>query len=101
LFRHYDLIISSIGARKWRAVMGRRGTDGFERAALLEQYLAPIQAWVEGQDRLHDGLGPEIARRLGPRDDTKVFLAALLVSLLRGQQLAARSLAARRGAEKQ
>jgi len=100
LFRHYDLIISSIGARRWRAAMGRRGTDGHERAALLERYLAPILAWIEGQDQPTNGLGPEIARRLGTRDDTKIFLAALLVSLLRSQQLAARSLAERRGAEK-
>jgi hypothetical protein len=93
-FRRYDIIISSVGAGKWRAVMPRRGTDGFERAALLEEYLAPVERWVEGGG---EGAGGDVAERiyelLGERDNVKIFLASLLASLLRAQQLSATKLA--------
>lgn len=94
-FRRYDLIISSIGAEKWRAVMARRGTDGQKRANTLKKYLSPIESWVDGKTA-KTKLSKKINRFLGRHDDTKIFLASLLVSLLRPQQIAARMLAERR-----
>ena len=90
--RRYDIVLSSIGAGEWRAAMPIRGTDGFARAAALEEYLAPIESWVASTDRgpAHDALGEEIHRRLGQVDRAKVFLTAFLVSVLRAQGLAAR-----------
>jgi hypothetical protein len=98
MFRRYDIIISSVGAGKWRAVMPRRGTDGLERAALLDEYLEPIEAWVAGGAEKAPGgdLAGRIHELLGERDDVKIFLASLLASLLRAQQLYAKKLAASR-----
>lgn len=101
-FRRYDIIISSVGAGKWRAAMPRRGTDGFERAALLEEYLAPIESWAggaPGEEAAGDVAG-KIYESLGERDNVKIFLASLLASLLRAQQSYARELAERRTKEK-
>jgi hypothetical protein len=99
-FRRYDIIISSVGAGKWRAVMPRRGTDGFARAALLEEYLGPIETWIAGAEGAPTGdLGRNIHASLGKRDNVKIFLASLLASLLRAQQLYARELAERRTEE--
>lgn len=95
-FRRYDIIISSVGAGKWRGVMPRRGTDGFERAALLEEYLGPIERWVDGagaEEAAGGGAAERIYDSLGERDNVKIFLASLLASLLRAQQLFARKLA--------
>jgi hypothetical protein len=95
MFRRYDIIISSVGAGKWRAVIPRRGTDGLERAALLDEYLEPIEAWIAGAEAAPAGdLGRKIHASLGERDGAKIFLASLLASLLRAQQLFARKLAA-------
>jgi hypothetical protein len=97
LFRRYDIILSSIGAGKWRGRIPKRGTDGLERADELEMYLEPIEDWAEGRSREKGSRAPDIYKRiqrsLGKRDDTKVFMASLLVSLLRAQGLAARALA--------
>jgi hypothetical protein len=97
LFYRYDLIISSIGAGKWRAVMGRRATDGLKRADLLEKYLLPIESWLGGKTKKRKvkehKLSKEIYKALGKSDDVKIFQASLLASLLRAQQLAARKLA--------
>jgi hypothetical protein len=95
-FYRYDLIISSIGAGKWRGAMGRRKTDGFERADMLEKYLSPIEAWVQGREIEKNELSDKIHNLLGKPDAVKIFLASLLVSLLRPQQLAARELAKQR-----
>jgi hypothetical protein len=97
-FRRYDIIISSVGAGKWRAVMPRRGTDGFERAALLEEYLAPIESWADGAaEKASAGdVAEKIYQSLAERDNVKIFLASLLASLLRAQQIYARGLAERR-----
>ena len=74
--------------------MGRRATDGFERADLLEEYLSPIESWIGGQrGERRSEVSQKIHRSLGRPDDVKIFLASLLVSLLRSQQLAARRLA--------
>ena len=91
LFYRYDLVISSIGAGKWRAAMGRRVTDGLSRAKLLEKYLKPIENWVQRNrpGKKASALHRKIFRLLGKPDHTKTFLASLLVSLLRSQQLAA------------
>jgi hypothetical protein len=100
VFRRYDIIISSIGAGKWRAVMPMRGTDGLERAVLLESYLSPIGAWVagsiSGRASAGDDVGDRIPALLGERNAAKVFLSSLLVSLLRAQQAPARERAERR-----
>jgi hypothetical protein len=94
-FRRYDIILSSIGAGAWRGAMPRRGTDGFERADTLERYLAPIEAWTRGEAP-EGRLGQGIHARLGKADDTKAFLASVLASLLRAQQLAAEKRAQKR-----
>jgi hypothetical protein len=97
LFRRYDIILSSIGASKWRGRIPARGTDGLDRADELERYLEPIDDWVEGRSREKESRAPDLYKRiqrsLGKRDDNKVFMASLLVSLLRAQGLAARALA--------
>ena len=97
-FRRYDIIISSIGCGKWRGAMPARGTDGFERADLLASYLDPIGAWIEKGERaaLSTMPGSEILSRLGKPDARKRFLASLLVSILRAQEIAARKRAASR-----
>lgn len=98
-FRRFDIHISSIGAGRWRGYYPLRGTDGRERALTLEKYLFPIEAWIkdspadEAPDKL---LFDEIHELLGEKDDTKVFLASLLVSLLRSQQIPARQRAEER-----
>jgi len=93
-FRRYDIIISSIGSGEWRAAMPMRGTDGIERAALVEKYLSPIEAWVDGRGEGRragaDELFGRVCGLLGEADDVKMFSASLLISLLRSQQLAAR-----------
>ncbi len=93
-FRRFDIHISSIGAGKWRGAMPRRGTDGLTRAATLERYLYPIEAWIKGSTIADDAPDPKLFARihdaLGEQDHTKAFLAALLVSLLRSQQIPAR-----------
>ena len=99
-FRRYDIIISSIGSGKWRATMPRRGTDGLERAALLDKYLLAIESWIKDKKKIDeyytDNLYKEIHSLLGEPDDTKIFLASLLTSLLRPQQMAAKQLAKKR-----
>ncbi len=103
LFRRYDIIISSIGSGRWRAVMPRKGTDGFERAAAVEKYLLPIESWIDVHGRAReyeeDKLLDRIHTLLGKPDEAKLFLASLLVSLLRSQQLAAAKLAENRKKE--
>lgn len=96
-FRRYDMIISSIGGGKWRAVMPRRGIDGLARAALIERFLLPIELWIQRKSIAGKNQGNKLSRRihllLGKPDRTKLFLASLLLSLLRSQQIAARKLA--------
>jgi hypothetical protein len=74
-----------------------RGIDGFARADLVEDYLFPLQSWVEGKRKSPEGkvnkLFNQIHDLLGVHDDTKIFLASILVSLLRAQQLRARRIA--------
>ena len=99
-FRRYDIIISSIGAGKWRATMPRRGTDGLERAALLDTYLLAIESWIKKYNQIDEqsvsDLSEKIQNLLGEPNDTKLFLVSLLISLLRPQQMAARQLAEKR-----
>ena len=101
-FRRYDIIISSIGCGKWRGAMPTRGVDGFERADLLARYLNPIDAWIgKGQDaHLVSDPGRTIIPLLGDPDDTKRFLASLLVSVLRAQEVGARMRAEGRNIKK-
>lgn len=99
-FRRFDIFISSIGSGKWRGAIPYRGTDGIERAETLEKYLFPIVVWTTGS-RTSDNPPDEafferIQKLLGEHDDVKVFLASLLVSLLRSQQIAARKRAENR-----
>ena len=90
-FRRYDIVLSSIGAGQWRAVMPMRGTDGYARAATLEKLLAPITAWIEGRAPEDEGdeLYERIQASLGEPGAGKLFLTSLLISLLHAQQLAA------------
>ncbi|UCD58893.1 MAG: hypothetical protein JSV16_07245 [Candidatus Hydrogenedentota bacterium] len=98
LFRRFDIILSSIGVGKWRAAMPMKGIDGFDRADILESYLLPIEMWTQGrsQEATNAELSSNIFSSLGRQDDTTVFLASLLLSLLRSQQVAARQRAERR-----
>jgi len=93
-FRRYDIIISSIGVGKWRVTMPMRGTDGFERSATLEKYLMPIEMWVNGTEKQKEHGEMEFLDKiyslLGTPDNEKIFLASLLVSLLRPMGLAAK-----------
>ena len=97
VFRRFDILISSIGKSKWRAGFPLRGTDGFARANTVEKYLLPIQSWIAGKGKSHEGEASgtfdKIHDLLGERDDTRIFLASLLDSLLRAQQLRARRIA--------
>jgi hypothetical protein len=97
LFRRLDIILSSIGAGRWRGVMPVKGTDGFERAAVVEKYLSAIETWVKSRSiierQVADDFDRSIHALLAEKDATKIFLASLLVSLLRSQQLRARELA--------
>lgn len=88
-FRRYNIIVSSIGCGKWRGAMPECGTDGFRRADTLAQHLDPISEWIEnGSSRASNH---EMRSLLGERNSVKVFLASLLVSILRAQELAARN----------
>jgi len=99
-FRRFDIHISSIGSGKWRKDMPLRRIDGLERAETVEKYLFAIEAWINGvetsQNAPDKAVFQSIHELLGEKDDTKLFLASLLVSLLRPQQLAARQRAERR-----
>ncbi len=96
-FRRYDIILSSIGCGKWRGAMPQRGTDGFERADALARYLDAIEGWLrKGQEA---DPGAEVTSLLGEPNVVKTFLASLLVSVLRGQELAARRRAESRSRE--
>lgn len=100
LFRRYDIIISSIGSGLWRGAIPKDGSEGFGRAEILERYLSPIQSWIDTSHESvtdSEGKGTELTEKihafLGKPDNKKVFLAYLLLSLLRSQQQAARKLA--------
>lgn len=97
LFRRLDIILSSIGSGKWRGAMPVKGTDGLERAAVLEKHLNAIETWVMSRSIIDRQVADDFVRSihtlLAEKDDTKIFLASLLVSLLRSQQLHARELA--------
>jgi len=99
-FRRFDIHISSIGSGKWREAMPQRGIDGLERAETVEKYLFAIEAWINGVETSQNAPDKAIFRNihelLGEKDDTKLFLVSLLVSLLKPQQLAARQRAERR-----
>ncbi len=89
LFRRWDIILSSIGGGGWRKAMPEIGTTGFNRAETLERRLAPLRAWLDGAEPGTD-LGHEVHAALGEADSEKRFLASLLESLLRAQQVSAR-----------
>lgn len=94
LFRRYDIILSSIGAERWRGAMPARGSDGLERAEEVEALVTPIEGWLVGQAPVTTEWA-QLANLLGARDDVKAFQAALLVSLLRCQGLRAERIARR------
>jgi hypothetical protein len=100
LFRRYDIILSSIGEVKWRAKMGERKIDGLIRADEMEKYLSSLESWIESGGRLgknkRNRLKKKIFTLLGESNSKKIFLASLLTSLLRSQQIAAIELAERR-----
>ncbi len=94
LFRRLDIVISSINAGRWRGGITYRGTDGLDRATTLEKYLFPIEQWIKKSTNQEQALDKvlfrKIQRLLGKPDKEKLFLAALLVSLLKSQQISAR-----------
>ena len=92
-FRRYDIILSSIGAGKWRGAMPPRGDGPAERVATLERFLSPIQEWIDhptAAPKPADEPARSIHASLGEPDAVKTFLAELLASLLRAQQQEAR-----------
>lgn len=93
-FRRYDIILSSIGCGKWRGAMPQRGTDGIERADALAKHLDAVEHWIEEGNRAPSRTAEDSA--LGTPEPVKVFLASLLVSLLRAQEMVARASAERR-----
>jgi hypothetical protein len=101
-FRRFDIQISSIGAGGWRGAPLPKGSDGIARAETLEEYILPIEAWVKGSKAPPDPPDAAIYERihdyLGEPDDTKLFLASLLSSLLRSQQMPAKERALKREA---
>lgn len=66
---------------------------GFERAATLEEFLLPIEAWIDPRIKAEKSKGEKLFDKihslLGKPDNEKIFLASFLVSVLRVQQLAA------------
>ncbi len=93
LFRRYDILLSSIGAGSWRGAMPAKGDGPAERVATLERCLLPIQAWIDDPRSVPEGADDgfrSMHAGLGEPDAQKRFLASLLMSLLRSQQLSAR-----------
>ncbi len=93
LFRRLDIIISSIGAGKWRGSIPFRGTDGLELAQTLDTYLEPVSAWIQDGETVHyqkTEPGSIVLSNLGKPDPAKRFLAKLLLSLLTSQWIAAK-----------
>jgi hypothetical protein len=99
-FRRLDIQISSIGAGRWRGGLPAGGTDGILRAETLEAYLLPVKDWLRGSEALPEPPSRDIYEKiqglLGEPDDIKRFLASLLASLLRSQQIPARERALKR-----
>ena len=91
LFRRYDIILSSIGDGQWRKSMPVRGSDGLDRADKLQPYLAALDQWL-ATDQPTAAAPPagDLYARLGRPDSFKRFAVALLVSILRAQQISAR-----------
>jgi hypothetical protein len=91
--RRMDILISSIGAEKWRGQIRFRGTDGLELAATLAEYLAPLLAWIKNDGsskQFQKELpGATILYNLGDYDPAKLFLARLVRSHLSAQQIEA------------
>ncbi len=84
------------------AYTAQRGTDSLQRAADLAKYLSPIESWLGGESEAsvaESEMCAEIRGRLGGINEEKRFLATLLVSLLRSQQLSATQRARRRTSE--
>ncbi|MFX1453585.1 MAG: hypothetical protein ACFFCM_22335, partial [Promethearchaeota archaeon] len=100
VFRRYDIILSSIGDGKWRKSIPMRGTDGLERFDLLEKFLFPIKCWIDDIDKPNnyndEGQFEKIQELLGDKNAVKIFLASLLVSVLRPQQIRAKKKAKKR-----
>jgi len=92
--RRLDIIISSIGVNRWRGRIPFRGADGLELSRALDTYLGPIAAWLRHDESLcqyqEQEPGTTILRNLGEPDPAKRFLARLLHSLLKSQQIEAR-----------
>jgi hypothetical protein len=65
------------------------GTTGLERSEIIEKHISPIENWVSEKPKPSDKLGTKIHNLLGEKDNLKVFLASLLASLLRSQQIKA------------
>ena len=99
-FRRINIQISSFGAGRWRGGLPLRGRDGISRGETLEVYLLPIEDWLKGSIAPPEPPSSEFYERiqglLGEPDDVKRFLASLLASLLRSQQIPARERALKR-----
>ncbi len=94
-FPRYDSILSSIGAGEWPGWTLPPITNRLQRIGSLEDCLAAIETWIDGQREPAKALAGEcgagIHAALGKPDPVKLFLASLLVSLLRAQILTAKS----------
>ena len=84
-FTSLDILLSSMGSEDWQAAKLTKGVDTLERMDALETYLEPIEVWLRDdiQESPSSGIADRIFSSLGEKDKTKVFLASLLLSLLR------------------
>jgi len=86
-FRRYDIIISSIGAGKWRAAMPERSTSGRDLVEMHDRFIHAVENWVQGTPP-DPGADEEwkIHKLLGHMNAPKRFLAAFLVAILVAQR---------------
>jgi len=89
-FRRYDIIISSIGAGKWRAVIPERKTDGLDLIRMHDSFIGVIETWLSdrqgiGEDK-EENISVRVHELLGEKTSAKVFLSSFLCSLLRLQR---------------
>jgi hypothetical protein len=86
-FRRYDIIISSIGAGKWRARVPEESTAATELLDMHDRFLQAIETWIE--DSSPDEAGDvqrKVHELLGQPSPGKRFLAAFLSAVLTAQR---------------
>ena len=86
-FRRYDIIISSIGAAKWRAAMPERSTAAADLLSMHDRFVHALESWVEGTPPGNaTDMDQEVHALLGPPEPAKLFLVAFLAAILSAQR---------------